>query len=331
MNATWRVFGPVRSRRLGVSLGVDPLPFGRCSYDCVYCQLGRTRSCRVKRTGYLDPSHLLVELQEHLTALGPNKLDWITVVGAGEPTLYTGLGALLSGIRALTETKLAVITNGSLLHRADVREELTAADAVLPSLDAGDERTFRAINRPHTVLSFEQVLEGLVAFRSEFSGQLWVEVMLVAGLNDGPEALGALAAALARIEPDEVHVNVPTRPPAENWVQPPSAGVHHRAASYLGAAPPHAQPPGPPPPMPRWVRPDLLESVVSIVGRHPMTARELALTLNVPDEQVVEAWLGALQSERIVHPVCRFDRVFWTTKMARYEGVQPHGRRRPGR
>ena len=330
MNMTWRVFGPVRSRRLGISLGIDPLPFKRCSYDCVYCQLGRSRSRRMERTGYLDPSHLLVELREHLAALSPNELDWITVVGAGEPTLYQGLGELLRGIRELTETKLAVITNGSLLHRADVRAELAAADAVLPSLDAGDERIFQAINRPHPDLSFEQILEGLVAFRSEFSGQTWVEVMLVAGLNDGPEALGTLAAALARIEPDEVHVNVPTRPPAERWVQPPSAEAHHRAASNLGATPPQAQPPGPSPPMPRWVRLDLLESVVSIVGRHPMTARELAQTLNVPDEQVVEAWLGALHSERLVHPVCRFGRVFWTTSMAQHEGVQPHRRRRPG-
>ncbi len=331
MNTTWRVFGPVRSRRLGVSLGIDPLPFKRCSYDCVYCQLGHTRARSVSRKATLDWQHLLAELRQHLDAAGSDGLDWITVVGGGEPTLYADLGSLLHGIRALTPVRLAVITNGSLLHRADVRAELLVADAVMPSLDAGEEDTFRAINRPHPDLSLDQILEGLVAFRSEFSGRLWVEVMLVAGLNDDPAALDALEAALARIDPDEVHINVPTRPPAESWVHAPAAETVRRAMVQLAATPPKTLAPGRTSTMPRWTRVDLLENILSIVGRHPMTASELAQTLDVRDVGVVEAWLKALRRGRFIQPVARFDRVFWTTIMALHDGSRPPTRRRRSR
>ncbi len=331
MNDTWRVFGPVRSSRLGVSLGIDPLRFKTCSYDCVYCQLGRTRVRRVGRRAHVQPACLLAELSKNLNAIAASRLDWITVVGSGEPTLYAGLGDLLQGIRATTDVKLAVITNGSLLGLEEVRRELMLADAVLPSLDAGDERTFQAINRPHESLGFTQVLDGLLSFRSEYRGSLRIEVMLVAGVNDGPAALEALEAVLARVKPDEVHVNTPSRPPAEQWVQPPSYEVLQEAADRLGSAPPRPPQPRDPAPIPRRVSTDLLETILSIVGRHPMTAPELATTLNVPNTSVVESWLRALQGERILQQVERFDQVFWTTSSARHEGVRPRRRRRPRR
>lgn len=330
MKSAPRVFGPVWSSRLGVSLGVDPLVFKRCSYDCVYCQLGRTRRPSLKRRQHVEPSILLDELRQHLDAIGPRRLDWITVVGAGEPTLQLGLGALLGEMRRLSDAKLAVITNGSLLQHRDVRDELMGADAVLPSLDAGDPDTFRAINRPHGDLDFTQVLEGLAKFRRAFSGKLWVEVMLVAGINDTPEALASLECALERIGADGVHVNVPTRPPAETWVCPPSAGRVAHAVRMLGGSSPVPQPAGPSGHPACFRNSDLRESIMGIVGRHPMTASELAWTLAGPGPERVLTWLQALERDDIVQRVERFDKLFWTTSMARYEGGRARRRVRRG-
>ncbi len=328
MNATWRVFGPVRSTRLGVSLGVDPLRFKSCSQDCVYCQLGRTARPRMERWAPVAPAALLAELEENLDAIGPQGLDSISIVGAGEPTLYAGLGVLLEGIRSITNVPIAVLTNGTLLHRPEVRRELRAAATVMPSLDAGDEPTFQAVNRPHPDLCLERILEGLRDFREGFEGRLWMETMLVRGLNDSPSSLQALSKALAKIAPDEVHVRVPKRPPAEVWVRPPLPEALRAACALLGASEPHGHLDAPDCALPRWVRPDLLESILSIVGRHPMTSTELANTLNVPDEGAVEAWLGALWRERVVQRVCRFERVYWTTAQARHEGRVVRGRPR---
>jgi len=327
MKSAPRVFGPVWSRRLGVSLGVDPLVFKSCSYDCVYCQLGRTVRPRLRRSQRIEPSIVLDEVRQHLDAIGKRRLDWITVVGSGEPTLDLGLGSLLRELRRLSDAKLAVITNGSLLTNQDVREELMEADAVLPSLDAGDHATFQAINRPHGALDFVQILEGLASFRHEYPGKLWVEVMLVSGINDSPEALVALERALAQVAAHEVHVNVPTRPPAEPWVLPPTVERLADAMSRLGgcSSPELSAAAGSPPYCP--IGADLRETIMGIIGRHPMTANELSWTLAGPGPEQVLSWLRVLEREGIVQRVSRFDKRYWTTSMARFEGGSP----RPGR
>lgn len=207
------VFGPVPSRRLGQSLGVDPIPSKTCNWNCVYCQLGRSKPMIGERSEYIPRQTILAELTETLATHPAGSIDWITFVGSGEPTLHSALGWLIAETKKLTQIPVAVITNGSLLYRPEVRKELLLADAVLPTLDAGDAALYKKINRPMGELTFERLVDGMIAFREEYTGKLWVEVMLIKGLNDTLPALSLPAATLKRIQPDEVHINLPTRPP----------------------------------------------------------------------------------------------------------------------
>ena len=216
------VFGPVPSRRLGQSLGIDPVPFKTCNWNCVYCQLGRTAPFTLERREYVSRTEILEQVQEVLASHAPGEIDWITLVGSGETCLHSELGWLINAVKQETEIPVAVITNGSLLHLSEVRYELQAADAVLPSLDAANERLYRKINRPHRSLTLDMLIGGLKAFRAEYRGQLWVEVMLIKDLNDGERDLQALAAVLEQVQADEIHLPQPTPPPPQ-----PNPGLSH--------------------------------------------------------------------------------------------------------
>jgi len=193
-------YGPVPSRRLGRSLGLDLVPLKTCSYDCIYCQLGRTTFKTVERRHWLRWEVVLEEVKRSLDA----RPDYITFSGSGEPTLHAGLGDLIDRIKSITSISVAVLTNGSLLWRPDVRRDLLMADLVIPSLDAGDDICFQCINRPHESLAFEQVVEGLVAFREEFSGQYWLEVLAVAPWTSGLAQMEKIATLARRIRPVRV-------------------------------------------------------------------------------------------------------------------------------
>ena len=197
-----RVFGPVPTRRLGQSLGIDPVPLKTCNWNCVYCQLGRSQPVTNVRKEYFDPDDILSQVQEALNAHAAGKIDWITFVGSGETCLHEGIGELIRGIKSMTDLPVAVITNGSLLYLPEVRAALLPADAILPSLDAGNAHLYRRINRAHPELSFERLVDGLIRFRQEYAGRLWVEVMLVKGLNESEEALKEIASVLTQINPD---------------------------------------------------------------------------------------------------------------------------------
>jgi wyosine [tRNA(Phe)-imidazoG37] synthetase (radical SAM superfamily) len=207
------VFGPVPSRRLGRSLGVDLVPFKVCSYDCIYCQLGRTTCQTIERKEWVPIDAVLAELKRKLGS----RPDYITLSGSGEPTLHSRLGEIIQRIRALTPVPVAVLTNGSLLWLPEVREQVALADVVLPSLDAADPERFQFINRPHAAITFERLLEGLVAFRREFSGKYWLEVMLLDGYTTLPIQVRQLAEWVGRIRPDKVQLNTAVRPPAEEY------------------------------------------------------------------------------------------------------------------
>jgi len=172
------VYGPVPSRRLGQSLGVDPIPFKTCNYNCVYCQLGRTSPLICERGDYFQADEIVEQVRKALAAHRPGEIDYVTLVGQGEPTLCASLGDIIRGIANMTDIPIAVITNGALLARAQVRAELSAADVVMPSLDAGDQPTFRKVNRPCPRLKIDEIIEGMTIFQQTFSGQLWIEVML---------------------------------------------------------------------------------------------------------------------------------------------------------
>jgi len=224
------VFGPVPSRRLGRSLGVDLVPFKTCSYDCIYCQLGRTTCKTLERKEWVPLDEVVAEVRAKL----PTAPDYITLSGSGEPTLYSRLGELIESLKRMTQTPVAVLTNGSLLWAEDVQDGLAGADLVVPSLDAGDAPLFRQINRPHESISFERMVEGLAAFRSRFAGAYWLEVFLLGGMTALPAEVEKIGRLIARIAPDRVQLNTVTRPPAEDFALPVSRTDMEHLARMLG-------------------------------------------------------------------------------------------------
>ena len=226
-------YGPVPSRRLGRSLGVSPIPAKTCSYTCVYCQLGRTANLTSARQSFYKKEDILDEI---LTRGKDSHFDYITFVGDGEPTLCKDLGWLIRESKKNLQARTAVITNGSLLFFEDVRSDLKHANVVMPTLDAGNEKTFRAVNRPNHSIKFDKMLQGLVDFRHVYFGQIWLEVMLVKGVNDTEEELRSIAKAVDVVAPNRVYVITPIRPPAESWVEPPAPDTIIMAQELIGKA-----------------------------------------------------------------------------------------------
>ena len=219
-----RVFGPVPSRRLGRSLGINNIPPKICSYSCVYCQLGRSLSMVNHRGEYYDPEELGKEVLDAVQSLAQNneRVDYLTVVPDGEPTLDQNLGRLIDILKT-SEVKVAVITNSTLIDDPGVRQDLSKADLVSIKVDAVDQKTWKKIDRPYGRIDLENILRGIKTFAGEFGGEILTETMLVKDLNDDPENCQKTAAYLASINPDRVYLSIPTRPPAENWVLPPTA------------------------------------------------------------------------------------------------------------
>jgi wyosine [tRNA(Phe)-imidazoG37] synthetase (radical SAM superfamily) len=226
------LYGPVPSRRLGQSLGVDIVPFKVCTLDCVYCQLGKTTEKTIERKEYVPVEPVLAELREKLAE--GLEADYITISGSGEPTLNSRLGDLIDGIKKITDIPVAVLTNGTLLYRQDVRADCSKADVVLPSLDAGDEEVFQKINRPHKDISIENLISGLCTFRDQFPGRIWLEVFLVDGLNTAAEQIAKIRAAIERIRPDKVQLNTAVRPTADPGIRRLNAAHLDAIARQLG-------------------------------------------------------------------------------------------------
>jgi len=227
------IFGPVPSRRLGRSLGIDVVPFKTCTYDCIYCQLGKTTRKTMQRREWVPLDSIIDQLKARLSS----RPDVITLSGSGEPTLYARLQELIVKIKETTDIPVAVLTNGSLLWLPEVRNALTPADLVVPSLDAGCARTFHYVNRPHPDISFSQMLEGLVEFRQAYTGPYWLEVFLLAGVTTPGAEVNALRKHIQAIQPDKVQVNTIARPPAEGFAEPvPAEQLQHIAEALYEKA-----------------------------------------------------------------------------------------------
>lgn len=235
-------FGPVPSRRFGQSLGLNTIPPKRCSYSCVYCQVGRTDTLTIRRERLYDPGQLFANVKSVLKALRERgePIDYITFVPDGEPTLDSNLGEQIRMLQPLG-VRLAVITNASLLADAQVRRDLDGADRVSIKVDAVRHDSWRRIDRPHGDLRLEQILDGVLQFARQFTGELDTETMLVEGMNDAPDDIEPLAVFLREVKPARSYLSVPTRPPAVSGIRPAAEAALVRAYDALSAVVPHVE------------------------------------------------------------------------------------------
>ncbi|MDL1967163.1 MAG: radical SAM protein [Deltaproteobacteria bacterium] len=229
------IFGPVPSRRLGLSLGIDLMPHKTCTLNCVYCECGKTTNLTMNCKEYIPVEPLQEELKDFLSS-NP-KLDFITFSGSGEPTLHTGIKEIINFIKKdCPKYKIALLTNGTLFFQPDIRKQISGVDIVIASLDAASKQNFKKINRPHPGLDLPEIIEGLVSLRKEFAKQLWMEVFLVPGINDNRDELNRIKKTLSLIYPDKIQLNTLDRPGVESWIRPASKKDLLDAASYLNGA-----------------------------------------------------------------------------------------------
>lgn len=308
------VYGPIPSRRLGRSLGVDPIPLKTCNWNCIYCQLGRSTPLVNERSEYIPRETILAEIQATLAHHAPGEIDHISFVGSGEPTLHSGLGWMIRAVKQITTIPVAIITNGVLLHRADVRAELLAADIVMPTVSAGTAALYQRIHRPHPAATYARLIDGLEAFRAAYTGQIWVEVMLMREVNDAEDALLALATVLRRIRPDQVHVILPDRPPAEPWVMAADQDGLLRAEAVLGPIAHIVHPFSHDVHVSDYLSPS--DAIVGIVTRHPMSEPQLVAALDSWSPGEVAAALTELEQAGAIRPVDRLGVRFWAAATA---------------
>ena len=306
------VYGPVPSRRLGRSLGVDPIPLKTCNFQCIYCQLGKTTNFTNERKNYYPIKEIIAEIKEAIK-LSKNKFDYITFVGSGEPTLYKDLGSLISKAQKISNKPVCVITNGALLYDQEVRNSLMSCDVVLPSLDAGDEKSFIKINRPHPSINFEAVIQGLIAFREKFKGKLWIEVMIMKGINDSKEALLKIKEKINLLDPDRIDINVPIRPPTEKWVNIPDKNIVSSLNEIFGE-------------YTNINFPEMGEfgifssnfdnELISIIERHPLRQEQILETFiskKINKEDILTR-LKYLEFQKKIKKVVYNDKIFWKLK-----------------
>jgi wyosine [tRNA(Phe)-imidazoG37] synthetase (radical SAM superfamily) len=224
-------FGPVPSRRLGRSLGLNNIPPKVCTYSCLYCQVGRTLRFQIEPSPFYQPEEIVQKVREKAVESG-EQIDYLTFVPDGEPTLDARIGTTIEQLRPLG-IRIAVITNATLIDREDVRAALRSADWVSFKVDSVREKTWKRVNRPHGRLSLQSILEGMLEFGKSYPGTLVTETMLVAGINDGEENLKEIASFLARLRPRISYISIPTRPPAESWILPPAEQIVARAHQIL--------------------------------------------------------------------------------------------------
>lgn len=223
-------FGPIPSRRLGQSLGVNHIPPKNCTFNCVYCQVGKTTHLGIKRRAFYAPEEVFRDVQNRVNEViaGGGHIDYISLVPDGESTIDINLGEIIRQLRKLPY-KIAVITNASMLWMEEVRNEMMDIDCVSIKVDSVIEEAWRAVNQPNPLLSLPDVLDGISAYVRSFKGLLFTETMLVRGINDNFESLDATASFLEKLQPDKAYIIVPTRPPAESWVEAPDEASLNRA------------------------------------------------------------------------------------------------------
>ncbi len=294
------LFGPVASRRLGLSLGVDMIPAKVCSLNCVYCESGATTRATLERREYIPTEAIIGELDTYLRDRPP--LDVVTFSGAGEPTLHSGIGRVIEFIKKqYPDYRVALLTNATLFPDAAVRAELLALNLVIPSLDAADDAILSVVNRPTAGVSAAAMIEGLVAFRRESKTSMWLEIFIVPGINDAEDHLERLREAALRIAPDRVQLNTLDRPGPEPWVVPADRAALDRIASLLQPLPVEiiARKPASSTAMVMGCAESLNDRIVSLVRRRPCTVADLVAGLGASAD-VVNETVRKLQQRKVL-------------------------------
>jgi wyosine [tRNA(Phe)-imidazoG37] synthetase (radical SAM superfamily) len=283
------VFGPVPSRRLGRSLGIDLIPHKTCTYDCLYCQVGRTTCKTIVAQPYVSVRAVAEELREKLAK---DAADTITLAGSGEPTLHSEIHEVIEIVKGLTRTRVALLTNGSLLWKEDVRKRVLRADLIMPTLSSAFESTFQLIHRPHPDLRLDRVVEGLRLLRREYQGQLFVEVVLLAGINDTDEEVEALRAVLSQISPERIQLNTVTRPPADKRAVSLDKKRLEDIKTFFGETAEivaeHSRGGR------REAKDDMVSDFLDMVKRRPLTAQDAARALGLSTDKAEDLLKGLL-------------------------------------
>jgi wyosine [tRNA(Phe)-imidazoG37] synthetase (radical SAM superfamily) len=306
------IFGPVLSRRLGMSLGVDLVPHKICSLNCVYCECGPTTDLTIERKEYVSYDSVIKELESYLSA-NPAP-DYITFSGAGEPTLNVRIGDVIKFIKNKhTEIPVAVLTNGSLFFKKEVREELLSANLVLPSLDAASDSVFQKINRPCQSLNFKEHLKGLQEFRKEYKGKIWLEVLILPGYNDSESELELLRGAFNKIHPDVIQLNTLDRPGAIENIRAATVNELQRIADFWGlenvvivASPSGSKDK-------KTFRKDIGSAILETISRRPCTLDDLSMSLGLTLNEV-NKYLKVLESNHKINKVMLSRGLFYQLK-----------------
>ncbi len=293
------LFGPVPSRRLGRSLGVDLTPHKTCSYDCIFCQLGRTTNKTVERREYVPTGAVLAEIERWF--VDPPPVDVVTLAGSGEPTLHTGFGEVLRALKKHGVPRTVLLSNGSLFWQAEVRRAAAEADVVKLSLSAWDDASLGWVNRPEASLHFARVIEGMQKFRSEYRGQIWLEVFLIDGINAFPAEVKRIAEFAKTVRPDRTQLNTAVRPPAEDIVSPVA---EERMRELAALFEPAAEPIG-------TFRADTSNrfrlnagAISGLLRRRPCTLQGLSDALELHPNEITK-YLGKLLLSGLIRPVRR--------------------------
>jgi len=277
------LYGPVPSRRLGRSLGIDLVPHKVCTYDCIYCQIGNTTDKTLTRKEYVPIKAVLKEVKRFLED-ETSSIDHLSLSGSGEPTLHSKIRLLIEGIKAMTSIPIAVLTNGSLLYEEGIRQDLLRAEIVLPSLDAVSPEVFTKINRPRSGLSIEKVIEGMVEFRKVYKDQIWLEILFCKGVNDSKEELLKTKKVVDRIQPDRIHLNTVVRPPSEKWAVSLNQKEMEEIRAFFGVKAsiisefdPHPS---------SVLKKDIKEEILKILRRRPLSLADLSKGMGIPQNEL---------------------------------------------
>ena len=292
------IFGPVLSRRLGLSLGVDVIPKKTCNLNCVYCESGKTTVASAIPESFIPVNEIISELNDFL--IGNPQIDHITFSGAGEPTLYRNLPEIIKFLKnSYPQYKIALITNSILLASPQIQQDLLAVDLILPSLDAASTEVFRKINRPVIKLEYEDVINGLINFRKNFKGKMWLELFIIEGINDTAEELELLKTCLLQIKPDILQLNTLDRPGTESWVKPATWNRLQEIKSFFEPLNVEIVARELPAKHLDAVHDNFEEQIINTIKRRPCTASELAIILNL-DEPKLEGLIQKLLDAKTI-------------------------------